>query len=1018
MVAVLLVAAICFAPGFVLASERHVLLVSSYHPGFPTFFQQIEGLKSVLAPAGVKLDVEFMDSKRFYTPQHLSVFRDMLAAKLAKLPPYDVVVTSDDNALNFALENRAELFPTSPVVFCGVNNIALALTLNDNDSFTGVIEAVSLPETLTAIEKLRPKAKAIHVIVDSTPSGRADWRRLQLQKDYFPGLNLKPLFLETLSWSDFAAALRDIPKQDAVLLLSAYRDVENQAKTFEEGLELISANAGAPVFHLWEHGVGQGLLGGKIISHYEQGRVAGDLVLKILGGENAGEIPVVGGDAANKYVFDHDVMSRFSIPAATLPAGATLLNKPYSFFETHWRELMLLVALLLGLLLIIAALLFYAFRLRKTEEALRNSELLLNTSQEIAAVGGWEWDAEKHATTWTEETYRIHGMERFKKDSPPEEYVEQSLLCYAPEDRPAVRAAFEACIDKGEPYDLVFPFTSRKGRKLWIRTTGQPIEEHGKVTKVVGALVDITQQVQASKELAESERMYRILADNAEDVIWTTDSSYRYTYVSPSVKKLLGFSPKELLQNHARETLTPQSRDLVVEELARVFDAQNAEPSESMRVEVEQCRKDGDVVWIEAVVRRMFDEQGEHTGFLGVSRDISQRKKAQDALLEAKEIAEAASKSKSEFLANMSHEIRTPLNGVMGLLQLIEDKAVDSEVASLVQTAIQSSRRLSVLLSDILDLSRVEAGRMEILFEDFDFFDTIQGVEELFSPTAKQKGLDLTVSIDPQIPRRVRGDAIRLQQILNNLVGNAIKFTETGHVAMDARHRFVENRTHFLEFKVSDTGIGIHENDQKNLFTAFTQVERNYQRRYQGAGLGLAIAKNLVDLMGGDIAVQSHVGQGAAFTFTLPFDEAGAGPEKGAGSISSPLGKACTILVAEDDEVCQLTTSKMLMALGHVVHLAGDGDRVLEMIMENNYDLVMMDVQMPQLDGVEATRIIRSGKLGEEVAKVPIIATTAYAMVGDKEKFLAAGMNGYLAKPFDKEGLEEVLGNMRKDSLG
>ncbi|MDD3311759.1 transporter substrate-binding domain-containing protein [Pseudodesulfovibrio sp.] len=387
-------------------------------------------------------------------------------------------------------------------------------------------------------------------------------------------------------------------------------------------------------------------------------------------------------------------------------------------------------------------------------------------------------------------------------------------------------------------------------------------------------------------------------------------------------------------------------------------------------------------------------------------------RRSERVLRDARDAAEAANRAKSEFLANMSHEIRTPLNGIVGMLKLIETTPLNGEQADYVGTAIQSSNRLTRLLSDILDLSRVEADRLEIVRESFDPGDAMAAIGQLFGPSAREKGLEFRVRMAPDMPARVLGDAVRLQQILSNVVGNAIKFTNEGSVEVEASllppARPEERR---LLFTVRDTGIGIGDQALGTLFSPFTQADGSYSRQFQGAGLGLAITARLTRLMGGAISVESAEGVGSTFRIDIPFgrteDASVAEVAPASSEIRSPAPQR--VLIVEDDPVNRFAACQIVKRLGYEAVAVADGREALEALRSQPFDSVLMDVQLPVMDGVEATRRIRGGEAGAQSRAIPIIAMTAHAMSGDRERFLSAGMDDYLSKPVDIELLRAAL---------
>lgn len=397
--------------------------------------------------------------------------------------------------------------------------------------------------------------------------------------------------------------------------------------------------------------------------------------------------------------------------------------------------------------------------------------------------------------------------------------------------------------------------------------------------------------------------------------------------------------------------------------------------------------------------------------------DITERWKSEEALKKAKEQAEEASRVKSGFLASMSHEIRTSINGIMGMLQLLQTADLDADQASFVDMAVRSCDRLVRLLSDIMDFSRIEAGKLAIQSAPMSLESVFGHVRELFTPFLNDNEVALGFTLDPALPGRILGDALRLQQILNNLVDNACKFTTSGRISVQAWGLpAVEPRTVRVFFEVSDTGIGIPDEDMLRLFDPFIQLSDGYVRSHKGVGLGLSICKRLVELMGGGMSVISEAGKGTTFAFSLRF-ETDCPPARPGGSDERKTAnlEGRRILLVEDDPVSAVAGVALLGRQGAAVVHVRSGQEALDALRRQPFDLVVMDVQMQDMDGIEATMRIRAGEAGEMVRNIPVIALTACAMAGDRERFLAAGMNSYVAKPMDIREMLRVAGQAMRN---
>ncbi|NHZ90841.1 response regulator [Massilia sp. CCM 8733] len=442
---------------------------------------------------------------------------------------------------------------------------------------------------------------------------------------------------------------------------------------------------------------------------------------------------------------------------------------------------------------------------------------------------------------------------------------------------------------------------------------------------------------------------------------------------------------------------------------------------------------------LDVVVNRIVIRSGGEPYLLGFLIDVSEQRAARDAMQHAVESAQAASRAKSEFLANMSHEIRTPMNGILGMTELVLESQLEPRQREDLALVKGSADALLTIIDDILDFSKIEAGKLEIEDVPFDLRALVRETLRSLALPARRKGLALECELPPHLPPAMKGDPGRLRQVLINLLGNAIKFTSEGGVTLGVTMRRALEERCEVEFSVRDTGIGIAPDKQKLIFDAFSQVDGSTTRQYGGTGLGLTICRRLVILMQGDIAVSSEPGCGSVFRFTVPLGQMAAAmpearaelptalttPEAGAPPVpvapAAPPQRAgrLHILLAEDNPVNQRLALRLLEKMGHRVTLADNGVDALEHALHGAVDLVLMDVQMPGLDGLAATRILRQWEAAAAAGgHVPVVAMTARAMQGDRERCLEAGMDDYLSKPLDSARLREVVARFHGRGAG
>ncbi|MBL8485990.1 MAG: PAS domain S-box protein [Rhodocyclaceae bacterium] len=650
------------------------------------------------------------------------------------------------------------------------------------------------------------------------------------------------------------------------------------------------------------------------------------------------------------------------------------------------------------------------------------SEHRLHLALEAANEGLWDWNLA------TDEIYLSPRYLELAGYRPGEVVADRAFVrsLVHPDDLERVRQAMENRLRDDSGHDEVeYRMLTRSGNVLWIAGKGRVVERDagGRPLRYVGTIADISHRKAADERLRESEARYRFVAENAHDVIWTVDLDNRLvTYITPSVERLLGVKVEEIVGQNFLKTLLPESAERAAKGLGKTLGEIAAGQTHDLTrlIEVEHPHPDGRIVKVEMVINYVLDEAGHPVSLVGISRDITERKAAEAELRkyrqhleelvaertrelsQAKEVAEAANRAKSTFLANMSHELRTPLNAIIGMTGLALRRATDPKQADQLQKVEGASHHLLGIISDILDISKIEADRLELEERDLELAPILDDTVAAVSSKALAKGLGLETSVEPGLAgRRFRGDPERLRQVLLNLVGNAVKFTERGRVSVRVREAAASGLGSLLRFEVEDTGIGIPVEDQPRLFSAFEQADASPTRKYGGAGLGLAVSRAIVRLMGGEIGVESTPGAGSVFWFTVRLASGPAepaAPPRQAEAELRRLHAGRRVLLAEDEPVNQEVSRLLLEEAGLLVDVADNGAQALDLARRNAYDLVLMDLQMPVMNGLDAARAIRALPGGKET---PIVALTANAFDEDRRRSREAGMDDHVAKPIE-----------------
>jgi PAS domain S-box-containing protein len=779
---------------------------------------------------------------------------------------------------------------------------------------------------------------------------------------------------------------------------------------------------------------------------------------------------------------------------------------------------------------------------RRTEEALRESEERFRIMADSCPTGIWVTDAQG-GTRFINRAYRQFcgaTCEQVERD--------EGRLLLHPEDEPEFNAAFQRALNEHTPFSSEQRSRRADGEWRWVESYAEPrFSPGGEFLGHVGTSKDITDRKRTEQALQASEEKFRQLAENIREVFWMISPPAAETlYISPAYEQVWGRTRDSAYRNPMswEEAVHPDDREEARSLFARRM---QGEPLDS---EYRILTPEGEVKWIRDRAFPIRDQAGQLIRVVGIAEDITGQKRYESELIHAREGADAANQAKSAFLANMSHEIRTPMNGILGMAGLVLHGDLDPRERKRVETVRDSAEALLNILNDLLDFSRMEAHKLTLEESAFDLRGLVEGVADLMGVRSQEKGVELLCLIEPDVPTQLIGDASRLRQVLVNLTGNAVKFTAAGEISIRVK-RDASGDPRGIRFEVRDTGIGIPEDKRDLLFHPFSQVDASTSRRYGGTGLGLSIVRLLVDLMGGEVGLESAEGKGSCFWFTValerqpadeerpcplslagrrilavddneasrnllmellalwkasaaeassaeaaldllrsadrdPFDAVLVGLEMPgtdgeslgklirehaglagaalvllkplslaadserwrrlgfAGQVNKPVKQgelgACLasilgygpapassspkpnrpspnrelraqlhLLMVEDNAVNQAVALGILENLGYRADVAADGRSALLALAENDYDLVLMDCQLPEMDGYEASRRIRDPDTRVRNHNIPIVATTANAMSGDREKCLAAGMNGYVAKPLNPDALAQAI---------
>lgn len=639
---------------------------------------------------------------------------------------------------------------------------------------------------------------------------------------------------------------------------------------------------------------------------------------------------------------------------------------------------------------------------KKNEEALKASQELWQFALEGAGDGVWEYNFQTKEVFFSKKYKSMLGYEDDEFLNDPNEW----LTRVHPEDISLIEQTdtdyFSGAINS---HQREYRILHKNGHYIWVLDRGMVVNwtPSGLPERIIGTHSDITDRKLSEQALSNKEEKYRNIIANMNLGLIEVDNDEYIQFANQTFCKMSGYTEEELINAKATDLLTLGENKNLIESKK---DLRKNGISDAYQVSVRN--KDGELRWWLISGAPRVNDKGEHIGSIGIHLDITEQKNLEHELIKAKEAAEASTEAKEAFLANMSHEIRTPMNAISGMAHQLNKTILDQNQQFYLNTIRSSADNLLVIINDILDLSKIESGKLDMEKIGFEPKRVIGHVMEVMQHRAEEKGLAFTNSFcDQELSQVLIGDPYRLSQIMLNLVSNAIKFTPKGKV--DISCRVLEDLEHeqLIEASVQDTGVGMEKEFIAQLFEKFSQEDNSVTRKFGGTGLGMSICKKLIELMSGKISVISEKNKGTIVSFVLrmPKGKLEDLPRKNDIEVNTNSLNGKKILVTDDNEINRLLASTILLNFGAHITEASNGEEAFERLKTENFDLVLMDIQMPVMDGLEATKLIRRTIKSD----IPIIALTAFALKGDNQKCFDAGMDDYLSKPFEETQLLDIV---------
>ena len=1002
--------------------QKNILFLYSYGDGGKGTELFGDGFRAAMSAAGIDvthLFLEYLDLERSKDVAHYrEQLRDLLLKKYAKRK-IDIVLTGQQPALNFLLDEGRMLAPTAPL-------ISYQAPLPDprklgERRLLSLISQFDIEGTLKYAINLFPATQRVLFVAGSSDADRkmaqsaaeiaAPWRG-KLHIEDTVGLTLE----QTLQRA------RQLPPNSIVIFTQYNRDGAGQVTIAYEVEKKIVEAANAPVFGLYDFNLLNGGIGGSVVNVRTSGEKTAQLALDMMSGKlqlTQAMTPMNIGVAPE---FNWQQIRRWQGDPRRLPQNSLFIERTPTLWEQYYAHIIALTIFFVLQSATIAALLINRRRRRRAEIALHESEARYRTMVE----------GTPDLITRVDTHGRLDFVNRMSKPYfglPPEQCIGLSTFDFiSPDDRAATQAAFAGWLESQAPtFRFENRILSRQGATHLMQWNVVAIRSpSGRIAGFGSIARDITQERRAQEALRAGDEMHRNILATTQDGFWIVGiADGRLLEVNPSYSRLSGYSLEELHCMTVADLEADENHIEIEIHIRKIIENGND------CFETRHRRKDGSIWHVEVNASYRDIHGGQIVAFL---RDIDERKQAERQrqryqsdleaqvaqrtadLARALEAAQQADLAKDQFLANVSHELRTPLNAIIGLANLAQRLGAAPKPLDYLNKIVMAGKTLANIINDLLDLSKIAAGRMELDPVSFSLERLLARCRSVVSYSLAEKALPLIERIDADVPDVLRGDPLRIEQILLNLLSNAIKFTDAGQIelriAVRARN---ENEIH-LAFEIKDSGIGIDAADIARLFQPFAQADATMSRRYGGTGLGLALCKRLTEMMDGQISVVSEAGRGSTFKIELRLETGDADelhdddPSACAGAYVMNIHYAdVRVLAVEDQAMNREIVGELLANVGIVCHMAAHGQLALDLLQAHDpgyFDLVLMDIQMPVMDGLTATRALRADP---RFATLPIVAMTAHTMEHEKQISRAAGMNDHIGKPFETESFYRLL---------